>query len=136
MSLATAVVFTWAGMVLGISFLETPLKFRAPGVTVRIGLGIGRIVFRTFNYVELGFATVLVVGFTVDFPATPVAVGLTVAVVVLMAQVVVVRPLLSRRTNRVLAGEDVPRSIAHYWYVGLEVAKLCALFTSGTLLLT
>jgi hypothetical protein len=39
---ATAAVFSWLGMVVAISFLEAPLRFRAPGVTVRIGLGIGR----------------------------------------------------------------------------------------------
>jgi hypothetical protein len=35
-----AVVFVGLGMVLAISFLETPLKFRAPGVDIPIGLGI------------------------------------------------------------------------------------------------
>ena len=36
-----AVPFIWFGMALAISFLETPLKFRAPGITVPLGLGIG-----------------------------------------------------------------------------------------------
>ena len=40
-----AIAFTWFGLVLGISFLEAPLKFRAPGVTTQLGLGIGRVVF-------------------------------------------------------------------------------------------
>jgi hypothetical protein len=30
-AVAVAVTFTWLGMVLAISFLEAPLKFRAPG---------------------------------------------------------------------------------------------------------
>ena len=30
-SVAVAAVFVWLGMVLAISFLEAPLKFRAPG---------------------------------------------------------------------------------------------------------
>ena len=58
---ATAAVFTWVGMVVAISFLEVPLKFRAPGVTVRIGLGIGRLVFRGLNTAEAILATVLLV---------------------------------------------------------------------------
>ncbi|TCC07173.1 hypothetical protein [Kribbella soli] len=53
-AVATAAVFIWLGMVLAISFLETPLKFRAPGVDIPIGLGIGRIVFRTLNRIEIG----------------------------------------------------------------------------------
>jgi hypothetical protein len=136
MSLATAVVFIWVGMVLGISFLETPLKFRAPGVSVRIGLGIGRLVFRTFNFVEAGFAAVLVAGVVADIPPTRITVSVAVAVVVLVVQIALVRPVLTRRSNRVLAGEDAPRSSAHYWYLGLEVAKLVALLTAGTLLVT
>ena len=46
---ATAATFVWLGMVLGISFLETPLKFRAPGVDLRTGLAIGRLLFRALN---------------------------------------------------------------------------------------
>ena len=34
-AVAVAAVFVWLGMVLAISFIETPLKFRAPGVTCR-----------------------------------------------------------------------------------------------------
>ncbi|WP_328388425.1 hypothetical protein [Nocardia sp. NBC_00416] len=77
----------WLGMVLAISFLEAPLKFRAPGVATELGLGIGRLVFRA----------------------------------------VVVRPPLSRRSDRVLAGEELPRSGAHYWYIGSEIAKVIML---------
>ena len=50
---ATAATFVWLGMVLAISFLEAPLKFRAPGVTIPIGLGIGRLVFRALNSAEV-----------------------------------------------------------------------------------
>jgi hypothetical protein len=53
-AIGTAVVFVWPGMVLAISFLEAPLKLRAPGVTLAIGLGIGRLVFRALNLVERG----------------------------------------------------------------------------------
>lgn len=59
-SLIAAAGFTWLGMVLAISFLEAPLKFRAPGLTVAVGLGIGRIVFRALNTVELVLAAVII----------------------------------------------------------------------------
>ena len=41
-AVAVALVFVWLGMVLANSFVETPLKIRAPGVTLQLGLGIGR----------------------------------------------------------------------------------------------
>ena len=36
-ALSIAVTFTWLGMVLAISFLEAPLKFRAPASPSRSG---------------------------------------------------------------------------------------------------
>ena len=134
---ATAAVFTWLGMVIAISFLEAPLKFRAPGVTVRIGLGIGRLVFRGLNIAEAILAAVLLVPAAAAAqppPARVIAAG-SAAIAVLLVQLAVVRPRLSRRSDRVLAGEDVPRSHAHYAYVGLELVKVAALLVTGIFLL-
>nr|WP_221374312.1 hypothetical protein [Actinoplanes polyasparticus] len=36
--IAAALTFVWLGMIIAISFLEAPLKFRAPGVMLYIGL--------------------------------------------------------------------------------------------------
>jgi len=131
-----AVPFIWLGMVLAISFLETPLKFRAPGVTLPIGLGIGRLVFRALNSVEVCFALVLV-AIAVAGPArVPVVVAVAVAVAALAIQLIAVRPGLTRRSDQVLAGLDAPRSRAHYGYVGFEVVKAVALLVAGILLLT
>lgn len=131
---ATAAVFAWLGMVSAISFLETPLKFRAPGVTVQIGLGIGRLVFRALNTAELILAAVVVVAAVGGLPPQAAAGG-AVAVMILAAQLAVVRPRLTRRSDRVLAGEDVPRSSGHYVYVVLELLKVAALLTTGVMLL-
>ncbi|MBF6386086.1 hypothetical protein IU444_18305 [Nocardia farcinica] len=122
----------WLGMVVAISFLEAPLKFRAPGITVPLGLGIGRIVFKALNTVEAVLAVLLVLACLVLGPATAVWVWLGVAVAVLAVQILVVRPPLSRRSDRVLAGEELPRSTAHYYYIALEVAKVVTLIGLAT----
>lgn len=134
-ALATAVTFVWLGMVLAISFLETPLKFRAPHVTIPIGLGIGRLVFRALNAAEAVLAVVLLVALLTGRHPASVLVPALVAVVALAVQVAAVRPRLSRRTDAVLAGADVPRSRGHFAYVGLEVAKVAALLVGGIALL-
>ena len=95
-------------MVLAISFLEAPLKFRAPGVTVPLGLGIGRLVFRALNVTEVVWAALLVAGLLIDGRPTRVVVAGATAVAALVVQLVGVRPLLTRRSDRVLAGEDAP----------------------------
>jgi hypothetical protein len=126
-----AVSFTWLGMVLAISFLEAPLKFRAPGVTVPLGLGIGRIVFRALNRVELLLLVAAVVA--VALAPRPALVGVVAALVVLLGvQLGLVRPALNQRSDRVLAGEDLPRSRGHLVYVALEVAKVALLVAAGT----
>ena len=134
-AVAVAAIFVWLGMVLAISFIEAPLKFRAHGVTLPIGLGIGRLVFRALNGCEAVLAAVVFASFVVEPPATYIAVAAAVAVVTLLAQVLAVRPRLTRRSDSVLAGGDGPRSRAHWVYVGLEIAKVIALLITGVLLL-
>ncbi|OBK18402.1 hypothetical protein A5636_21090 [Mycobacterium asiaticum] len=122
-------------MVLAISFLEAPLKFRAPGVTLPIGLGIGRLVFRALNAVEVVFALVIVAIAVAGPTQGGFAAAIAVAIVMLAVQLVAVRPRLTKRSDQVLAGTDAPRSRAHYGYVGLEAVKVVALLVAGILLL-
>ncbi|KWX56596.1 hypothetical protein [Mycobacterium sp. NAZ190054] len=123
-------------MVLAISFLEAPLKFRAPGVTLQIGLGIGRLVFRALNVCEAVLAATAVAVTLMAGDATAALVALIVATVMLAAQMIFVRPALTRRSDQVLAGAEGPRSRAHYVYVALELVKVIALIAGGALLLT
>jgi len=135
-AIEVAVTFVWLGMVLAISFLEAPLKFRAPNVTLQIGLGIGRLVFRALNTVEVGFALVIVALVAAGPTPARIAAAFSVAVAALAIQLIGVRPRLTRRSDQVLAGLDAPRSRAHYAYVGFEVVKVVALVVAGILLLT
>lgn len=135
-AIAVAVTFVWLGMVAAISFLEAPLKFRAPHVTLQIGLGIGRLVFRALNRVEIVFAIVIVAVIAARPPAVGVIAAFAIALVTLAIQLAVVRPRLNRRSDKVLAGLNAPRSRGHYAYVGLEAAKVIALVAAGTLLLS
>lgn len=108
---ATAAVWVWLGMVLAISFLEAPLKFRAPGLDLRLGLAIGRIVFRALNFAECVWVAVIAVCLIIDRPSAVTSLAV-VAGAVLLIQLAVVRPRLTRRSNQVLAGEGTPRSSA------------------------
>ncbi len=129
----------WLGMVVAISFLEAPIKFRAPGVTLPIGLGIGRLVFRALNGVEIVLALALWISCMFVWPGAAGLILLASATIVLLVQVFIVRPPLSRRSDRVLAGETVPHSQAHWVYVALELVKVGALvalaviFTAGVI---
>jgi hypothetical protein len=129
-----AATFVWMGMVVAISFLEAPLKFRAPGLTLAVGLGIGRLVFRALNVAELVLAIVVIVAMA-GASRRSASILFGVAVVTLIAQLIVVRPRLHRRTDAVLRGETGSRSRAHLGYVALEVVKVVALLGAGALML-
>lgn len=133
LAVATAVTFVWLGMVLAISFLEAPLKFRAPDVTLRIGLGIGRLIFRALNTVEAVLAVALVVAIIIGNAPARIVIAAVVVIAMLVAQLAVVRPRLTRRSARILAGGDAPRSRGHFAYVALETVKVIALIITGVL---
>jgi hypothetical protein len=134
-AVAVAATFVWLGMVLAISFLEAPLKFRAPDVTLRIGLGIGRLVFRALNTAEAILAVIILVCLAVHPPRAAALATLAIAIAVLAVQLIVIRRPLNRRSDAVLAGQDAPRSHAHYAYIALEAVKVIALLAGGSFLL-
>jgi hypothetical protein len=82
------------------------------------------------------FAVIIVV----TTVAVPLQAGVTAAFAVGLAalalQLVAVRPWLNRRSDKVLAGLNAPRSRGHYVYIGLELIKVLALAAGGILLLS
>ena len=133
-AVAAAGIFVWLGMVIAISFMEAPLKVRAPGVTLPVGLGIGRLDFRALNTAEGVLGLTVLAALQFYPPPSRVTAVILVAVVVLAVQLVAVRPLLTRRSDAVLAGAEGPRSHGHYIYIALELIKATALLASGILL--
>lgn len=135
-AVAVAVTFSWLGIVSAISFVETPLKFRAPGVTLSIGLGIGRLVFRALNLIEAVLAATVLVAVIIDGEVRAAALCLGIGVIALLLQILLIRPRLARRTAAVLNGQQgETRSRAHLGYVALELIKVAALLVGGVLLL-
>lgn len=120
----------WLGMVLAISFLEAPLKFQAPGITIPLGLGIGRLVFAALNIVEAVIAIGLIL--VSVWPKVTALTGtlrvlLWSVVAILVIKVAVVRPPLNARTDLVLQGADPGQSPWHYVYIVLDVLLLSLL---------
>jgi hypothetical protein len=120
-------------MVLAISFLEAPLKFRAPGITVPLGVGIGRLVFRALNMVEAVLAIVLIASVLAD--ASDVR-AITVVLMILLAAVLVagagvLRPRMDRRVLSGQTSESMPRNNLHLGYIALECVKVVLLLVLG-----
>ena len=116
------------GMIVAISFLEAPLKFLAPGITIPLGLGIGRLVFTALNVAAGIVLVVLTLASLRPRPTRPPLVLLTSIWLVYLVEVVVIRPVLNRRSDLVIAGAQAPSTDwAHYAYIAADAALLVLL---------
>ena len=116
------------GMIVAISFLEAPLKFLAPGITIPLGLGIGRLVFTALNVAAGIVLVVLTLASLRPRPTRPPLVLLTSIWLVYLVEVVVIRPVLNRRSDLVIAGAQAPGTdCAHYAYIAADAALLVLL---------
>lgn len=110
----------WLGLLLGISLIEAPLKFQAPGITIPLGLGIGRLVFGAMNIAEAVIAVALVVSLIVGGRTRWqqwLAVGI---VATLGAKALVIRPIMQATTDAVIAGTSEGGSSLHLLYIAAD----------------
>ncbi len=131
---ALSAVFLWIGFVGAISFMEAWLKFRAPGVTLPLGLGIGRLVFGALNKVEWVLALIILANFLVvgDRATLFKTLVFLIPVVILVLQSFWFLPALDTRAELHITGAEVPHSTLHYYYVGMEMIKITCLFIFGS----
>jgi len=116
------------GMILAISFLEAPLKFQAPGITIPLGLGIGRLVFTALNIATgVVLAVLTLASLRPRAERTPLML-LGATWLVYLVEVAVIRPVLNRRSDLVMAGLEAPGTDwAHYAYIAADAALLVLL---------
>ncbi|HVV06979.1 MAG TPA: hypothetical protein VHC96_22265 [Puia sp.] len=132
-----AASFLWVGFICAISFMETRLKFRAPGVTLPIGLSIGKLVFRALNKMEWAFAIIIVIGTLIDNGHLNVWViaGYGAALSLLVTQTIWLLPALEKRADARISGKTLFPSAHHRYFIAAELGKVIALFLSGICLL-
>lgn len=117
----------WLGMLVAISFIEAPLKFQAPGITIELGLGIGRLVFTALNISGLVILAVITIATLRPRPSRVQAWLLGALWLVLLAEVLLIRPPLNARTDAVLAGAEPGQSVFHYVYIAADLALIALL---------
>lgn len=132
-----ATTFLWIGFICAISFMETWLKFRAPGVTLPIGLSIGKLVFRALNKVEWVFAIIIAIGMLISKSHSNIFIlgGYGVTIFLLVMQTLWLLPALEKRADALISGQTLLPSTLHWYFVAAELGKVIALFLSGICLL-
>ncbi|MEO8415889.1 MAG: hypothetical protein ABI472_19670 [Ginsengibacter sp.] len=132
-----ACTFIWTGFIAAISFMESWLKFRAPNLTLPVGVSIGKLVFNALNKVEWTFA--IIVGVSLFFYGSEIksffVEWFLIIVAILIFQTVWLLPALNRRAKLIISGKNLARSSLHWYFTGLEFVKLLLLIFFGSGLL-
>ncbi|WP_207432061.1 hypothetical protein [Sabulibacter ruber] len=129
---SVAALFLWAGLIIGISFIEAPVKFTAPGITLPLGLGIGRLVFGVMNKVEIAFCAIALLAFLFNHASKLEWTLIAGTAAILLLQTFWLLPALDVRAVAIINGQNPPASSLHFVYVALEFLKFgLLLFTAG-----
>lgn len=125
--------FVWIGFLGAISFMEAWMKFRAPGIDIVLGLGIGRLVFNALNKMEWAMALIILISYLVDKPTSwhRQFTALIIALSILILQTFYLLPALDARAEMHIQGMDVTHSYLHLYYILLEVIKMISLLCFG-----
>lgn len=117
--------------------MEAWLKFQAPGISISLGLGIGRLVFGALNKVEWVFAASVIIEFSLSRKGLVKSRLLLVAIPlsILLVQTFYMLPFLDARAERYIQNLTNPPSNIHFYYVATEVIKVLGLFSLGASLL-
>ena len=115
----------WIGFIVALAFIEAPLKFTAPGITIPLGLGIGRLVFNALAIASWLFLAGMAAVSWMQ-PRIHRAGWLTLGLltIVLAVQTFVIRPLLNARSDVIIAGGDPGESWLHYGYIATDLVLL------------
>ncbi|WP_192895628.1 hypothetical protein [Arsenicitalea aurantiaca] len=128
---ALIVATLWLGMLIGVSFLATPIKFAAPTLSLPVALDVGRVTFGLFSKVEWAMAVVLIAAVFLTRATLAIRVAAIVTITVVAGQAIWLLPILDARIEAVIAGSPQPPSHHHTAYVVMEAVKVIGLLVSG-----
>lgn len=122
---STLIPTLWAGLVLGISFVAQPAKFGAAGLSKAVALSVGRRIFRVMHCFESVAAVMAIIialkDKSVNFHL------LTLCSFILVFQICVLMPRLSRKVDSILGGQPAVKSLDHVIFAVLELLKFVSL---------
>lgn len=143
MALNNKVIITtpilWLGFVLSISFMEAWLKFQVEGVTLIIGMSIGKLIFFALNKVEIFFMVILSISlFKKHWTLRKKnLVNLLICLmIILLIQTFYLLPALNQRVDMITNGNPPAASYVHFYYLFLEVLKVIVLIFFSQLTFT
>jgi hypothetical protein len=113
----------WLGLLLGVSFLATPVKFLAPSLSLPVALDVGRYTFMALSRIEMIAAAVLLGCAVIGAHDKVIRTGALLAAAVVVLQLTWLLPQLDARVEVIIQGGTPPPSVLHDIYVGAEATK-------------
>lgn len=116
----------WLGLNVGVAFLATLAKFKAPSISRATALDVGRVTFRWLHYVELALFISLGVYLALVLQMQHLFIWLLIIGLgaVLAIQMLLLKPQLDKRVERVLRGQTLDPSNTHIIYGIFELSLL------------
>jgi hypothetical protein len=121
----------WLGFFMAISFMEAPLKFTAPGLSMAEGLQIGKIIFKSLNRCEWSFLLIIFITCIVKKPTRRSFYLIAAISAIMIMETAWLLPVLDINANLIIKGQMVTDHSAHWLYVILEIIKVPVLLMIG-----
>lgn len=137
-TLAIALAFLWAGIVIGGAWIAAPAKFTIDTLGLPQLLAVGQAQFLWLGRVELAFASALGASLFISLGASLFisrhpSTLIMIAIVVLVLQQLFVLPRLGLLTEARIAGTTPEQNHLHIAYMGLDAVKILCLIAAATL---
>lgn len=113
----------WFGMLVGVSFIATPVKFGATTLSLPVALDVGRTTFALFNGIEWGMLALLVTVVIFSGPLAFASLVTAVLALILTLQTTWLLPILNDRVADIIGGHTPPSAPYHIIYIGTDIAK-------------
>jgi hypothetical protein len=127
------VLAVWAGIIVGVSLMATPVKFQAPSLTLETGLEIGHYTFRLLGRVEVCLLIAALAAAAFARARGTTWIVLAMIVVIIALQRFWLLPFLEKRVSEVLAGGPPSFSLHHRIFAVMEAAKAALLILAAAM---
>ncbi|MCQ4034190.1 DUF4149 domain-containing protein [Kaistella montana] len=131
--LVFAISFFWFGLLLAISFIETPMKFQVPGITLPVALQLGKTMFRISTCIQLVLMVLVFLNLFLDqskLTKTILSTSILLALILILEKFWML-PILDERANILALGKGLPPTPLHDYFIYAESFKAILLLLLG-----
>jgi len=126
----------WSGIIIGVSFIATIIKFYAEDITIPIALSIGKVTFNLQIIIDLIILSVIAL-LTVYYyyqklkiPAIHIILFIFLLCIIIIQKFYML-PVLDTRINMRLNGKELSDTWHHNGYIIMETSKVIITLIAG-----